>query len=142
MVLILSPYPKQVGVISRRDFLKTFVQEEIIYGIVKLLGVWSGGMLLGVDLQMFDIGAIDEGDYYIKFRLCNKVDEFKWALVVVYGPAQDEHKESFLAELVNMCSHESLPLIIGGDYNILRHLSKKTMIAIILDGLSYSMHRH
>jgi hypothetical protein len=142
MVLILSPYPKQVGVISRRDFLKTFVQEEIIYGIVKLLGVWSGGMLLGVDLQMFDIGAIDEGDYYIKFHLCNKVDEFKWALVVVYGPAQDEHKESFLAELVNMCSHESLPLIIGGDYNILRHLSKKTMIAIILDGLSYSMHRH
>jgi hypothetical protein len=125
MVLILSPYPKQVGVISRRDFLKTFVQEEIIYGIVKLLGVWSGGMLLGVDLQMFDIGAIDEGDYYIKFHLCNKVDEFKWALVVVYGPAQDEHKESFLAELVNMCSHESLPLIIGGDYNILRHLSKK-----------------
>jgi hypothetical protein len=142
MVLILSPYPKQVGVISRRDFSKTFVQEEIIYGIVKLLGVWSGGMLLGVDLQMFDIGAIDEGDYYIKFHLCNKVDEFKWALVVVYGPAQDEHKESFLAELVNMCSHESLPLIIGGDYNILRHLSKKTMIAIILDGLSYSMHRH
>jgi hypothetical protein len=125
MVLILSPYPKQVGVISRRDFSKTFVQEEIIYGIVKLLGVWSGGMLLGVDLQMFDIGAIDEGDYYIKFHLCNKVDEFKWALVVVYGPAQDEHKESFLAELVNMCSHESLPLIIGGDYNILRHLSKK-----------------
>jgi hypothetical protein len=122
MVLILSPYPKQVGVISRRDFSKTFVQEEIIYGIVKLLGVWSGGMLLGVDLQMFDIGAIDEGDYYIKFHLCNKVDEFKWALVVVYGPAQDEHKESFLAELVNMCSHESLPLIIGGDYNILRHL--------------------
>jgi hypothetical protein len=142
MVLILSPYPKQVGVISRRDFSKTFVQEEIIYGIVKLLGVWSGGMLLGVDLQMFDIGAIDEGDYYIKFHLCNKVDEFKWALVVVYGPAQDEHKESFLAELVNMCSHKSLPLIIGGDYNILRHLSKKTMIAIILDGLSYSMHRH
>jgi hypothetical protein len=125
MVLILSPYPKQVGVISRRDFSKTFVQEEIIYGIVKLLGVWSGGMLLGVDLQMFDIGAIDEEDYYIKFCLCNKVDEFKWALVVVYGPAQDEHKESFLAELVNMCSHESLPLIIGGDYNILRHLSKK-----------------
>jgi hypothetical protein len=74
---------------------------------------------------MFDIGAIDEGDYYIKFHLCNKVDEFKWALVVVYGPAQDEHKESFLAELVNMCSHKSLPLIIGGDYNILRHLSKK-----------------
>jgi hypothetical protein len=34
--------------------------------------------------------------------LCNKVDDYKWALVIVYGPAQDEFKESFLAELVNM----------------------------------------
>jgi hypothetical protein len=42
-------------------------------------------MLLGVDLQTFDIGAIEEGDYYIKFHLCNKAYEFKWALVVVYG---------------------------------------------------------
>jgi hypothetical protein len=73
----------------------------------------SGGMLLGVDLQFFDIGAIDEGDYYIKFHLCSKSDYFKWALVVVYGPTQAEHKESFLAELVNMCSHKTLPLLMG-----------------------------
>jgi hypothetical protein len=85
----------------------------------------SGGMLLGVDLQIFDIGAIDEGDFYIKFHLCNKVDDYKWVLVVVYGLTQDEFKESFLAELVNMCSHEISPLLIGGNYNILRHSSEK-----------------
>jgi exonuclease III len=68
---------------------------------------------------------IDEGDYYVKFHLCNKSDMFKWALAVVYGPAQNEHKEQFLAELVNMCSHENLPLIVGGDYNILRHPLEK-----------------
>jgi hypothetical protein len=34
--------------------------------------------------------------------------------VVVYGPAQDEHKEKFLAELVNMFSHENLPLVVRG----------------------------
>jgi hypothetical protein len=61
----------------------------------------------------------------IKFHLCNKSDNFKWALVVVYSPAQDKNKETFLAELVNMCSHENLPLLIGGDYNILRHPSEK-----------------
>jgi hypothetical protein len=31
-----------------------------------------GGMLVGVDLQVLDIGAIDEGGYYVKFHLCNK----------------------------------------------------------------------
>jgi hypothetical protein len=74
---------------------------------------------------MFYIGVIDEGDYYVKFHICNKADDFKWVLVVVYGPAQDEHKESFLVELVHMCSHENLPLLMGGDYNILRHPSEK-----------------
>jgi hypothetical protein len=49
-------------------------------------------MLLGVDLQCFDIAFIDEGDHYIKFHLSNKGDEFKWALVLVYGPAQDDRK--------------------------------------------------
>ena len=69
---------------------------------------------------MYDIGAIDEGNYYVKFHLCNKMDVFKWALVVVYGPAQNNLKEQFLTELVNMCSHESLPILVGGDFNILR----------------------
>jgi hypothetical protein len=31
----------------------------------------SGGMLLGVDQQSFDIGSIDEGEFFIKFKLCN-----------------------------------------------------------------------
>jgi hypothetical protein len=85
----------------------------------------SGGMLLFIDLQMYDTGAIEEGDYYVKFHLCNKSDNFKWALVVVYGCTQDDNKESLLAELVNMCSHENLPLVMSGDYNILRHPSEK-----------------
>jgi hypothetical protein len=70
----------------------------------------SGGMLVGVDLQVFDIGAIDEGDFYVKLKLCNKSDSFKWALVVVYGPAQDDLKKIFLAEMVNFCSLENIPI--------------------------------
>jgi hypothetical protein len=65
--------------------------------------------------------------YYLifMFSISNNADDFKWALVVVYGPAQAEQKEHFLAELVHMCSHENLPLLMGGDYNILRHPSEK-----------------
>jgi hypothetical protein len=95
----------------------------------------SGGILLGVNLQCFDIGQIEEGDYYIKFRLCNKSAGFKWALIVVYGPAQADHKENFLDELVQVCSHERLPLLMGGDYNILRHPSKKVMTITMRDDL-------
>jgi hypothetical protein len=57
----------------------------------------------------------------------------------VYGPAQDDKKESFLAEMVNMCSHETLPLMISGDFNIIRCFDKKTMIDSIIGGCSFSM---
>ena len=36
----------------------------------------SGGILLGIDLEVFDIGAVYEGDYYVKFHFCNKNDSF------------------------------------------------------------------
>jgi hypothetical protein len=71
---------------------------------------------------------------------------FKWALAIVYGSAQQNEKEHFLAELVNMCSHESLPLLIGGDYNILRSPMEKNkdtfnerwpfLFNAIIDGLN------
>jgi hypothetical protein len=80
----------------------------------------SGGILLGIDLDTFDIGAIDKGDFYVKFHLCNKEEGFKWALVVIYGPAQSNLKEQFLTEMVHLCSHEKLPILLGGDFNMLR----------------------
>lgn len=66
----------------------------------------SGGILLRIDLEVYDIGAIDERDYYVKFHLCNKEDYFKWALHAIYGPAQIL-KEQFLTELVHTTSHEN-----------------------------------
>ncbi|PUZ59464.1 hypothetical protein GQ55_4G043800 [Panicum hallii var. hallii] len=59
----------------------------------------SGGILLGVNIDVLDIGSIEEGDYYVKFRLKNKSDNFQWVLVAVYGAAQPEYKENFLTGL-------------------------------------------
>jgi hypothetical protein len=38
----------------------------------------SGGILLGVDLSAFDISAIDEGDFYVKFTLRYKSTDFNF----------------------------------------------------------------
>jgi hypothetical protein len=58
----------------------------------------SGGILLGMNLDVFDIGGIDEGEFHVKSLLRNKEDGFKWAIIAVYGAAQDGLKEAFLAE--------------------------------------------
>jgi hypothetical protein len=50
----------------------------------------------------------------LKFKLKNKTDNFEWTLIVVYGAAQEEEKESFLQELVQAVSVENVPLMVGG----------------------------
>jgi hypothetical protein len=42
------------------------------------------------------------------------VDKFTWSLVVVYGAAQDEHKEAFQRELVDLAKDNLHPIFIGG----------------------------
>uniref|UniRef100_A0A0A9F2E3 Endonuclease/exonuclease/phosphatase domain-containing protein n=1 Tax=Arundo donax TaxID=35708 RepID=A0A0A9F2E3_ARUDO len=42
-----------------------------------------------------------------------------------YGTAQDDHKQEFLAELANVCSHVTGPYILAGDFNIIRYSFEK-----------------
>jgi exonuclease III len=86
----------------------------------------SGGILLGVDLGAFDIGAIDEGDFYVKFTLRYKPTDFEIVLHSIYGPAQVQYKGAFLAEIANTYSKEKLPFLIGGDFNIMRKREDKS----------------
>jgi hypothetical protein len=77
-------------------------------------------MLLGINLQTFDIGQIEEGDFFIRFKLRHIEDDFQFNLFSVYGPAQNDQKSLFLSELVRICSKETLPVFMGGDFNIIR----------------------
>jgi hypothetical protein len=60
----------------------------------------SGGILSGINNASLVVTRVITGDFCVKFHLKMKRDNFEWALVAVYGAAQDRHKPSFLAELV------------------------------------------
>ena len=85
----------------------------------------SGGILLGINSTVLDLSIIVEGEFFIKFHLRNRNDDFKWILMAVYGPAQDEFKSAFLSELVRTCQQNPLPTLIGGDFKIMRHSKEK-----------------
>jgi len=72
---------------------------------------------------------VEEGDFFIKFKLRNKQDGFQWFLVsAVYGATQQEFKEVFPTELVHLCSKETLPMLIGCDFNIIRGSHEKKIM--------------
>ena len=80
-----------------------------------------GGVLLGVNSLILDLSLIVEGEFFIKFHLRNRQDDFKWILMAVYGPAQEDFKSAYLSELVRTCQQNTLPTLIRGDFNIMRH---------------------
>jgi hypothetical protein len=41
-------------------------------------------------------------------------------VVAVYGAAEDVNKPAYLSELVRICESESIPMLFGGDFNIMR----------------------
>ena len=82
-------------------------------------------MLVGFNRASLQVENVNIGDFFIKFHLRTKSDGFEWALVPVYGADQDDKKHEFLSELVRMCSTESLPMFVVGDFNILRKKEDK-----------------
>jgi hypothetical protein len=83
-------------------------------------------MLVGVRSDTIDVLASSDGEYHIKLTIQNKADDFIWSLVAVYGAAQDTFKADFLRELVNLAKDNQYPMIIGGDFNLLRFQHKKS----------------
>ena len=70
--------------------------------------------------------ARTDSDFYIKLHLRNRADNFVWSLVAVYGAAQEEYKAAFLHELVNLANDNPHPILIGGDFNMLRFPHEKS----------------
>jgi hypothetical protein len=61
----------------------------------------------------------------LQVNLWDKINKVKWNMLVVYGAAQDEFKIEFLSELSAFCSRSNEPLLIGGDFNILRYMEER-----------------
>jgi len=82
-------------------------------------------MLSGIKNDRFDVESFDIGDYMIIANVFDKNLKKHWSLANIYGLAQDEFKVSFLSELSNFCFKAKYPILMDGDFNILRYSSEK-----------------
>ncbi|KAI5022185.1 hypothetical protein ZWY2020_058915 [Hordeum vulgare] len=80
----------------------------------------SGGILLGVKDSTFDIGSMDRGESYVSMEIYEHALNFKWEIVVVYGPTDHSRSAAFLAELHNKISSANLLVVVGDDFNLIR----------------------
>ena len=76
----------------------------------------SGGILCGVKSSRFNVISSSIGRIFVLANVYDKKFLKELCLVVVYGAAQDDEKEEFLAKLNEICVNMVLPTIIGGRF--------------------------
>lgn len=80
----------------------------------------SGGILLGVKQDILQVEDWETGDFFVGVTVRHRVLNVRWKCVIVYGPAQHERSNEFLTEISQVGENTLLPLLIGGDFNLIR----------------------
>jgi exonuclease III len=80
---------------------------------------------VGFDANVFDIREKEMGDFMIKILVVHKENGFIWNFINVYDAAQNDQKQKVLSELSSFCSKCKHPMLVGGDFNILRKETNK-----------------
>ena len=73
----------------------------------------SGGILLGVKDTTFEVGGMDRGEFFVSMEIFERALNFKWEVIVVYGPADHRRSPAFLDELQLKISNSPLPVLVG-----------------------------
>ena len=68
----------------------------------------------------------DHGRYHQCSVLKNRDSGFSWGIINVYGPVQLDLKPDFLRELMEVIMSMEVPLIVGGDFNLVREAAEKS----------------
>ena len=85
----------------------------------------SGGILGGLRSSKLTQIGVSVGKFHVKMKVFDVLKQIQWHLVIVYGAAQEENKEEFLVELAEVCQDQTIPLLVGGDFNVIRCASEK-----------------
>ena len=62
---------------------------------------------------------MDRGQFFVSMELFERSLNFKWEVIIVYGPADHSRSASFLEELHRKVSAATLPVVVGRDFNLL-----------------------
>jgi exonuclease III len=90
----------------------------------KFVWVWlpghSGGMLMGFKDSFCEVGIIDRGRFFISAVVLCRTLNLRLEIMGIYEPADHSHSQTFLAEISNKISSSVSPLLVGGDFNLIR----------------------
>ena len=150
---VLSWNVRGLGNAARRGQVRTYIHKERIdivglqetvkqdfsnhelnelAGGLNFIWLWlsargrSWGILLGLKSDFLELESHEVKEFCICATIRNRISNFRWILIIVYGPAHHDLSPRFLEELDNCCYAATLPLLLGGDFNLIRACEEKS----------------
>jgi hypothetical protein len=69
----------------------------------------SGGILCGIKKEKFEIIRVGEKEFLIAVEVQDKSLKKNRMLIMVYGPAHEDRRDTFLTELAETCQKLKFP---------------------------------
>jgi hypothetical protein len=82
-------------------------------------------MLMGIRDDTFEVGAIDQGTFFLSAILFHRESKFKFEVIGVYGPADHTRSIQFLVDLEDKVQRSTFPVVVMGDFNLIRGAQDK-----------------
>ena len=80
----------------------------------------SGGMLMGVRDSLFEVGSMDRGAFFLSLEVLHRPSNLKYSIINIYGPGDHSKTIEFLEEITGKLARCHSPVIMGGDFNLIR----------------------
>jgi exonuclease III len=90
----------------------------------------SGGLLLGFRDEFFEVGFWRKGSFFISADILQRNNNLKWRFMLVYGLADHSRTSEFLGELETEVANCLLPIVVAGDFNLVRRAEDKSNGAV------------
>ncbi|XP_071685098.1 uncharacterized protein [Lolium perenne] len=83
-------------------------------------------MLLGFRDDCFEVGEWRKATFFISSLILQRSNNMKWCFMLVYGPADHNRTNEFLEVLERSVAACPVPIVVGGDFNLIRSAGDKS----------------
>jgi hypothetical protein len=72
-------------------------------------------------MESFEVEKVEMAEFFLGCLVRNRLSNYKFWFLSIYGPAQHDRSDDFILELSSFCANKVLPILMGGDFNLVRN---------------------
>ena len=90
-------------------------------------------------MESFEVEQVELAGYFLGCLVRNRLTNFRFWVLNIYGPAQHELSGDFIQELSTFCANEILPIVMGAILTLSKAIMTEIMVKVTPSSWIFSM---